>query len=122
MKKVITYLSVLGSLSAAPAFASGYICDSAEGLRIKLYNHVQPTNGTRNPAILVISSDEGTLLKRSGEEIEKQNLPRSTRYVVEGNSALRAERAVLRVDFKDGDGRVSEDHEINGTLVLVREG
>lgn len=49
--------AVLGLLLAStPAFADGFVCESErDGLVIKVYNQIQPSEGTRNAAVMVVS-------------------------------------------------------------------
>jgi len=56
------------SLASSISMASGYLC-SGDGYHIKLYNEVMPAEGTKNPAVLVVSSQEGTLAVLRGDEI-----------------------------------------------------
>jgi hypothetical protein len=57
MKKTILFLSAVASLASSVAIADGFVCKSGDGLRIKMYNHVEPALGTRNGAIMILSDD-----------------------------------------------------------------
>ncbi|MDZ4676665.1 MAG: hypothetical protein SGI74_04070 [Oligoflexia bacterium] len=76
---VISFLCVLIS---SVSFASGYECQG-QGYRVKMYNHVQPVNGTSNPAVLIVSSenrDVGTIGTARGVEISKAVTARTEIY------------------------------------------
>ena len=46
-------MMVMGSM----AFADGFVCDDASGnLRIQVYHQTQPTLGTRNAAVMIVSN------------------------------------------------------------------
>lgn len=53
MKKVFFTFALL--LAASAAKADGFVCQTESGLNVKVFNHVQPTEGTRTAAIMVIS-------------------------------------------------------------------
>ncbi len=54
MKSVLTTLAVL--LVSSVSMADGFICESPEaGLKVRVYNQVQPTLGTRNAAVMILS-------------------------------------------------------------------
>ena len=66
---IITMLTLVSSV----AMADGFRCQSAD-FRVKLYNQTRPEDGTRNPAVLVVSErDLGTIALLNGEEIVKTN-------------------------------------------------
>jgi len=112
-------ITVFGS----SAFGSGFKCEGEDGYRVKLYNNVKATDGTRTPAVLVISHDDmGTLLVRKGEEIRKRNYTTSVRYVVEGNRKLDADTAIVQIQFKEGSEVLKEGEIVTGQLVLVSDG
>src|SRR4051812_5891296 len=70
MKALIISVLVLVSSNS---FASGFVC-SGQGYSVKLYNQVQPNLGTKNPAVLIVSSENaGTLAVLKGDEIVKSN-------------------------------------------------
>lgn len=50
-----TIIATLITLAGMNAFADGFACESESGLNIKVYNHTQSGEGTRNAAIMVIS-------------------------------------------------------------------
>jgi hypothetical protein len=60
-------------LTSSYSFASGFVC-SGQGYNVKLYNQTQPELGTKNPAVLIVSSDRaGTLAVLKGDDILKTN-------------------------------------------------
>ncbi|HEX4924961.1 MAG TPA: hypothetical protein VFV50_12785 [Bdellovibrionales bacterium] len=53
MKLVVAMLMVFGSVAAQ---ADGFVCETLErDLNVKVYHHTQPSLGTRNAAVMVIS-------------------------------------------------------------------
>ena len=68
MKALVISVLVLVSSNS---FASGFKC-SGQGYNVKLYNQVQPQLGTKNPAILVVSSEQaGTIAVIQGSDLDK---------------------------------------------------
>ena len=54
MKKILVQLAVL--LTASVSLADGFICESEDaGLRVQVYNQVQPEMGVRNAAVMILS-------------------------------------------------------------------
>lgn len=69
---------ILVALSSSVTFASGFRCEG-QGYRVKLYNQVQPSRGTKNPAIIIVSSEQsGTVLRL--QDIEKTLSARTVTY------------------------------------------
>lgn len=57
MKKIILLTAVVLSAFAANAKADGFVCRTLENdLRVNVYNHVMPQNGTRTGAIMILSN------------------------------------------------------------------
>ena len=56
MKHVITLATIATALLSVNSYADGWVCE-AEGspLVVKVYNQTQPTMGTRNAAVMVLS-------------------------------------------------------------------
>ncbi len=53
MKSLIV---ILVSLVSTQAFADGFVCENVqEGIRVKVFNHTQAEEGTRNAAIMIVS-------------------------------------------------------------------
>ena len=112
---------IMMGLMASAAFGSGFKCEGEE-VRVKLFNHTNPHTGTRVPAAMVISTDaEGTLLVRKGDEIRKHNRRNTVQYVVDGNSKLAADQAILQIRFKEGRETLEEGEVASGQLILVSE-
>ena len=56
MKLANTLTIVALAAFSASAYADGFGCQTTDGsLNVKIYNHVQPTDGTRNGAVMVLS-------------------------------------------------------------------
>ena len=75
---------VLMSLVASSvAMADGYRCEG-QGYRVKMYNNVSPELGTKNAAVLIVSSDdEGTIaVLKPGTDLAVTN--RGTAWAYEG--------------------------------------
>lgn len=117
MKHFIT-LAIMGVLTTS-AFGSGFKCQSEDGYAVKLFNHVQPEDGTRVPAVLIVShEEEGTLLRANGEEIRKTAVGRNTIYSTDGNSAIGAENVALIVRHREGVDTLRAGQKVPGTLLL----
>lgn len=57
MKTIFGMMAMI--LASSPAMADGFVCESArEGLVVKIFNHVNPEQGTRNGAVMVLSDSE----------------------------------------------------------------
>lgn len=57
MKNAI--LATVVALSSMTAFADGFVCSvNEEALTIKVYNHTQPEEGTRNAAVMILSNQD----------------------------------------------------------------
>lgn len=122
MKNGLLGLLVVGLVASSTSFASGFVCQSEDGLTVKLYNQVHATKGTRNPAVLVVSSDaDGTLLVRKGDEIRKTNYRSMVRYTVEGNEATGAEQVVFQVKYKEGVDEKLGVASTEGQIVFIGE-
>ena len=84
-------------LASSASFASGFQC-SGMGYKAMLYNQVQPSQGTSNPAVLILSYDEkGTLVKLDGSDIEKQFTQEA--YMYAGATALQDSGEPATVSF-----------------------
>lgn len=108
--------------ASSAVFGSGFKCESPDGLRVKLFNNVESTAGTRTPAALVISGDlDGTLLVRTGTSISKRIRAHSVQYTVQGTSRLGASAAILQIPFREGRETLSAGETIGGQLILLFE-
>jgi len=53
---VMKTVAVIATIVGSAAYADGFVCENLdENVTIKVYNQVQPTEGTRNAAIMVLS-------------------------------------------------------------------
>jgi hypothetical protein len=57
LKSSILSLALVATLGAAPsAFADGFVCETLSGdLHVRVYNKTQPSAGTRNAGVMVLS-------------------------------------------------------------------
>jgi hypothetical protein len=56
MKK--TLLTIAIAMAATSAHAEGFVCETMDGvLKAQVYHQVQPTKGTKNPAIMILSDN-----------------------------------------------------------------
>ena len=125
MKPIIGVLTVLtlGIFNSA-AIGSGFKCtgdEEAATLSVKLFNHVDPTLGTRVPAVMVISNEEGTLVTRKGGSIRKHNRANTVQYVIEGSRRLDADTAILQVAFKEGVETLEAGETADAQLILIKD-
>ncbi len=122
MKNIISVFALASLVLSASAFASGFKCQTDDGYNAKIFNHVDPLNGTRTPAVLVISSlEQGTLLVRKDAEIHKANRVNTVRYTAEGNRKTDADQVVLQINFKEGVEVLEAGETTLGQLVFVKD-
>jgi hypothetical protein len=113
---------LLGVVCGA-AVASGFKCETEDGLRVKLFNHIDPETGTRLPAALIISRPGmGTMLVRENDEIRKRTLINTVRYTVDGTPDVNADLAILQVRFVEGTEELGAGESTPGQLIFVRDG
>jgi hypothetical protein len=63
MKKLLTAIAMIASQQA---MADGFLCQTVSGdLNIKIYNHVQPEDGTRTASVMILSSPEVSLGRKT---------------------------------------------------------
>ncbi len=139
MKKLIVALVTLASVQS---FADGFVCETDAGdLRLKVYNKVNPNEGTRSSSVMVVSnpqvgsgrrtiaiftSDSGLLstahnsgLKYIADvDLRFANSNRSGEYLV-GTRLGEVEMIKLNIDFTYGDDLADGD-ETSGRLVVVK--
>ncbi len=94
MKHLVTAMIVMGTSSFA--MADGFKCETRDGdLVVKVYNHVQPEEGTRNGAVMVISD--------KNVQLGRKTIARFT----DVNSTLKSKGALYmaKVDLRFADSR-----------------
>lgn len=75
-------------LASSAAMADGFRCQGQD-FRVKLFNEVQPSRGTRNPAILVVSERGiGTIATLDGAGIKKKLHLDTVTYDGQANSRI----------------------------------
>jgi hypothetical protein len=63
-------ISIAMSLVSSLSLASGFVCEG-QGYTVRMYNQVQPSQGTKNPAALIVSSGQlGTIAVVKGSDIQ----------------------------------------------------
>lgn len=125
MKRSVQLLTVLAiSVFGTGAVADGFKCEGTNSdYNVQLYNKVMPEEGTRTPAVLVVSdAEEGTLLVRRGGAIRKHNRDNTVQYVVEGNRKLGADTAILQIRFKQGREVIEAGETRPAQLILITDG
>ncbi len=121
-KNIVSVFAVSALVLCTSVFASGFKCESNDGYNVKLFNNVDPTQGTRTPAALVVSNDEGTLLVRKGADISKTNRLNTVRYTAEGSRKVDADQVILQISFKEGLEVLADGETADGQLILVKDG
>lgn len=110
------------ALLSVPAFASGFRCESRDGYRVKIYNHTNAQEGTRTPAVFVLShEDSGTLLVAKGAQISKRNLSNVVQYTAKGGQKG-LDYAIAQITFKEGRETLAEGERAYGNLILAKNG
>lgn len=126
-------------MAATPAFADGFRCNTVFGdLNVKVYNHTQPEEGTRNVATMIISDPSvqygrktiakfsdinNTLSSKSAVYEAKVDL----RFVdsrrggenIGGTKLAELKKIIVDVDFSYANP-VEDEAELPGTLTLVK--
>jgi len=137
MKKLIILLSTI--LSANMAKADGFECETNAGdLNIKVYNHIMPSIGTRNGAVMVVSdpevsfgrktvavftSEEGTLYNSGSKyyaNVDERfnNIPKGE--YLSGTRIDYLKSIILDVDFTYSTP-VAFNSIVDGWVILTRE-
>ena len=120
MNKAIGMILVVAMGFSTSVFASGFKCESEDGLRVKLCNSTHQE--TRTPAVLIISNqEEGTLLVQRDDSILKVNRDNSTLYTTLGSEKLGASLVLLEIEFKEGRDVVRAGTAVQGRLFLISE-
>ena len=125
--KTYSIITLLVGIIGTASFGSGFVCkDVAEALTVQMYNYVHKEDGTRNPAVLVVSDSHlGTLVRRFGDAIRKSNRVHTVRYTVSGGEredGLAFETAILQIHYKEGRETISMGETVQGELVLILNG
>jgi len=119
---IISVFAMAAMVLSGTVFASGFTCEANDGYNAKVFNNVNPTKGTRTPAALIISNEEGTLLVRKDAEIKKNNRLNTVQYVVEGSRKADADQVILQISFKEGREVLEAGDTADGQLILVKDG
>jgi hypothetical protein len=108
------FLIALFTLVSSVAMADGFRCQNDGGLRVKLFNEIQPERGTRNPAILIVSERaRGTLATLEGTEIEKTIDEASVTYEGQTNGTRDGRFVYVKLEVSkkaETDGDVAGMH------------
>jgi hypothetical protein len=133
MKIVLFVLSLV--LVTTSAQADGFICQGEHnGLeyRAKVFNHINAEDGTKNPSVLIVSSDPifgsreeaKTVAALYDEEISKTNLLNSIVYNGVTNGKKTSGRFVsVEVEVaKDAFGKIGKTDMHEGSLKIVADG
>ena len=131
-------LIALVLISSSIAKADGFLCETQTGLRLKVFNHLQPSRGTRAPAVMVVSdskvqSDRKTiavfrdvdakLLLEEDTYLAKVDLRRreSNRQgeLLAGTKLGNVDQIKLYIDFSYGRA-VEHGTELTGTMTLLK--
>ena len=119
--KSLTIIGVALAISSS-VFASGFKCKSEDGINVKLFNNVNSTDGTRTPAVFVVSTEEsGTLMVRRDSEIRKHNRANTVQYVTDGSDSVLANKTILQIRFKEGREVLEEGQIADAQLILISE-
>lgn len=116
---IITALSLVSSV----AMADGFRCAN-DDFRVKLYNEVQPENGTRNPAVLVVSEKGvGTIATLDGSEIEKTITETSVIYKGTTNSKLDGRYVSVKLSVRKTPSAYAKyEGQHHGVLTINADG
>ncbi len=131
-------LIALVLIASSIANADGFLCETQSGLRLKVFNHVEPSRGTRAPAVMVISDStvqvghktigvfrdaDAQLLVEDDSYLAKVDLRRSgssRRGEMLADTKLgNVEQIKLYVDFSYGRP-VAHGTELTGTMTLLK--
>lgn len=136
MKKIVLIAGlVLGMNNAS---ASGFVCETlAQDLNVKVYNHTQASEGTRNGAIMILSDPtvsygRKTIAKFKSSSLLTGSASEYTAYVdlryvdssrkgenIGGTKLGQLDEIILNVDFSYAETLAAGD-EVSGVLTLVK--
>lgn len=130
-------LVALVLIASSIAQADGFLCETQSGLRLKVFNHVEPSRGTRAPAVMVVSEStaeigkktiavfrdaDAQLLIEEGSYLAKVDLRKSVsnrQGQLRRSSRLdNVDQIKLYVDFSYGKP-VEHGTELTGTMTLI---
>jgi hypothetical protein len=136
MKKVILALTVIAAATAARA--DGFVCQTESGLNVKVYNHTDASEGTRNGAMMILSDStvgagnktvatfshvKGTLASSSANYVADVDLRFSGSNrkgeLLAGTKLGEVDMIVLSVDFSYA-APVEAGVELTGELTLIK--
>lgn len=143
MKKVMAALTLI-MFASVNAFADGFVCESdASDLRIKVYNKVSPSEGTRVASVMIVtdprvsggrktvakfSTDRGTLatahnqsLKFAGNVDLRFSDLSAGEYLV-GTRLGEVDTIHLTIDFVYGDNLANGEQTSGRMLIVKRDG
>lgn len=93
---VVALLSLVSSV----AMADGFRC-SGDGYRVKLYNEVNPKNGTKNPAVFVVyETGVGTLATLFRDEINADYSEEAVTYDGQTNGKLDGRFVYVKLEIE----------------------
>lgn len=135
------------TLNSFSAFADGFTCTNIDGdLKVSVYNKIDPLDGTRSPAVMIVSnpaiqSRRKTIAKFSEENRTLDTSHTTADYLVfTGDVDLRfsdsnrkgeylfgtrlgeVDFIQLNVDFTYGDNLMSGDKTSGSIVVMKRDG
>ena len=134
-----TVLILLAALTTTNVLASGFICEALDAdLDIKVYNKVMPAEGTKNPAIMVLSNptisqgrktiavfkETNGLLTKNGQMYvakvdHRFNDTGRKGELLAGTNIGNVKQVILNLDFSYAFPVDSGDY-VPGTLSIVR--
>lgn len=140
MKKLIS--ATLIALVATTAKADGFVCESVDSdIRIKVYNQTQADEGTRSPAVMIVSdpqvgtgrktiakfstetgslstSHHGSLKYLGDVDLRYNDMGRAGEYLM-GTRLGEVDLIKLTIDFTYGDN-LENGAETAGRIVVVK--
>ena len=132
MKYVLVALVIIASSIAK---ADGFLCETQSGLRLKVFNHVEPSRGTRAPAVMVVSDStvqvghktigvfrgaDAQLLVEDGSYLAKVDLREvGSDELLTDTKLGNVDQIKLYVDFSYGRP-VAHGTELTGTMTLLK--
>ena len=118
---LIVFISI--NLFSLSANASGFRCVDESGLHVKIYNFLHGEDGTRLPAVFVLSHPtRGTLLVAKGTQISKKNFASEVQYAVRGNALTQSKYVIVQIAFKEGKETIPKGEIVSGRLIFSNQG